>query len=759
MSKIKILLGCLIAILCWSTQSLKAQSIKVKGRVSTQVGNDPIPYATIQFPALKTGTTADIDGLFSFEAPIGNFPLYVSMLGFESLDTLLSLKGDTELDLRLKEHIELLESVEIEADKEEDFIKNGLEKIKLKMEDANLLPALGGEKDIIMVAKLLPGISKGLEAGADMFVRGGDSDQNLVLLDQAVVYNPSHLLSFVSVFNSDIVEHAKIEKGGFHSKYGNRLASVLDIKTISPQKEDYTVKGGIGLVSSRLSLRHSFWKRKLNLQLAYRRTYIDQVIKLLDQEIPYYFQDINGIVEFIPSEKDRIKLSAFTSQDVLKAYDDGTKTNFHSNFLFVNSVQSIDWTHMHSPKTFSNLIASSSLYRYKTWVQYEDSNIDQKSRLNDLSLSYHLNHQNNSKLKTDYGFAIKLYQFQPNETESSGRLSPFVPDNEKSKLYNIENVLYFHLNYIFNPKLFISSGLRISSSAVRDQFYVGLEPRVNVGYQFDTNLNISASYSRMRQYIHRVASSELTLPTDLWYPVTKNVKPQIADQITIGSQLKIPSIQTILNLGLYFKNMNNLIDYKDGTDLTFNDNYEEDLIQGWGMAYGLESLIKKEGKKFSSWIAYTLSWTDRKFDEINLGKKFPARYDRRHNIALTTIYKIHRRWAISAVWEFQSGAKFTPLVGKYLTFSPGPGGLQTVSIYSDKNAINLPDAHRLDLSLTYYTRPNRKIKGEWSLSIYNVYNRPMPYTINIKKRPDGGYQYELPGLFGLIPSIAFNFEI
>ncbi|WP_187696577.1 TonB-dependent receptor [Xanthovirga aplysinae] len=730
------------------------------GKIYDAENKQTIPFANIYRPLSKSGTTANLDGAYEIKTKKDSLNLIISAVGFQKLDTTLFLNEEnTHINFYLHPQIEILNSIEIKASKEDSSIVNIVQSVTIKQSQIENMPSIGGEKDIITFTKLMPGISKGIEAGSDMFVRGGDADQNLVLLDHAVVYNPTHLLSFLSVFNPDVIDQVKLVKGGFHAKYGNRLASVLDVESIRADAEDYTIKGGIGLISSRLAYRQPLFKNKLHLQLAARRTYIDKVIKLINKDLPYYFYDLSGIAEFVPSDKNRIKFSYFLSTDVLKAYNDDIRKNYHSNFRFVNSIQSLNWTHIINSRFFSNLIFTRSLYKHKTWLQYKDSNINQNSSLNDINLGYHLTYQYNDRLKSDFGLSLKLYQFKPNQVNTSGRLAASIPDNNAKTLFTLENGLYYHIFYNLWSKITISPGLRISSVSVTNKTYIGFEPRLNLTYQVNERLNFSTSYTRMIQNMSRVSSTELSLPTDLWYPVSESIKPQVADQVTAGAQYKFPKIKGVFGMAVYLKNMNRLIDFKDGTDLTFNNNIEEIIVQGWGIAYGLELLLKMEAKKLSTWATYTLSRSERKFDEINHGENFPARYDRRHNFALAGTYKFHSRWAFSAVWEFQSGARFTPLTGQYVVLTPGIGGLETIPLYTSKNGVKLPDSHRMDLSLSFFTNPQKKFKGEWSINIYNVYNRAMPYTINVTKKPDGGLQYEQPGLFGLIPSISFNFQL
>ncbi len=356
------------------------------------------------------------------------------------------------------------------------------------------------------------------------------------------------------------------------------------------------------------------------------------------------------------------------------------------------------------------------------------------------------------------GIESANHSVSPNIIDTSGSISELLESSSTTSQTSLESSAFVHVDGSWQANWTWSAGIRVSSALVKDKFYANPEPRLALRYRLSETLALKGSYSRMAQYLHRVSSAAVAFPTDIWYPVTKNVSPQTADQVTLGLQKTIPSLNVFVSAETYYKNMQNLIGYREGTNLFLNNEFEKQLIQGNGKAYGIELLVKKEAGKLTGWISYTLSKSERQYDEVNNGLWFLARYDRRHNGSVVMNYEFLPRWSVSAVFEFISGSRFTPIVGRYAVPATTMAGIQLIPVYAPMNSVKLADTHRLDLGIKYKSKPENRFQSEWFVGIYNVYNRAMPYGITIQQNTDGSYRYEQPGLFGLLPFVSYGFK-
>jgi len=399
-----------------------------------------------------------------------------------------------------------------------------------------------------------------------------------------------------------------------------------------------------------------------------------------------------------------------------------------------------------------------TLFNYDISGDFVGNNVLIKSQIRDIGLKSDITNYYSNKVTLKYGFQAINHNFRPNIVSTSGEISEFLASKKGDLQSTLETAIYGNYEWRIDTLTTLAVGLRVSSSVVKGKTYVGPEPRIAAKRTVTENGAIKLSYSRMYQYMHRVSSSSVALPTDLWYPISKAIKPQNADQIALGYHYYWPKGNMILSAEGYYKWMRNLIEYKEGTNLILNDNFEESLIQGTGKAYGFEFLAKKDEGSLNGWLGYTLSWSKRQFDELNGGKEFWARFDRRHDISAVVNYSINKRHSLSAVWVFSNGSRFTPIVGQYVVPNAALTGIEIIPLYTERNAISLNSSHRLDVNWVIKNKKEKRFKYEWHIGGYNIYNRATPFTTRIVPTEDGGYKYEQPGLFGFIPSIAFNFN-
>lgn len=766
--------------------SVIGQNITVSGKVADEKSGEDMMFATVYVEGTSAGVTTNEYGFFSLSFDPSKisgdkFTLVISYIGYAPKKISLDKGKSHKINIDLAEDQNTLDAFTVTEERtkmDEELNSSQMSIIRVPMKQIRYLPSLGGEVDIIKVMQLMPGVARGTEGTTGMFVRGGDADQNLVLLDEATVYNVGHLFGFFSVFNSDAIKDMTMIKGGFPAHYGGRLSSILDIRMKEGNVNEFHGQGGVGLLSSRLTLEGPIIKDKMSFLLSGRRTYIDQVFKLVGQTIPYYFYDLNAKLNYKFSDKDRLFYSAYLGNDVLK-YDEqiedrdsvtgqpDTTNLFDFGFTLGNITNTLRWNHIYNDKLFSNVSFITTSFKYDIRGSYLDNNLLIKSRIQDFGLKADWQLYQKEELTFRFGTHVIQHQFRPNIISTAGVISEFLGSREGDRINFQELALYGNAEYDLIPYVLkLKGGLRISGAVVPGDFYVAPEPRVAAKYSLSEHDALKVSYSRMRQYMHRVSSSTVALPTDLWYPVTKTIKPQWSDQVAAGYNRVFRKLKTSLSIEGYYKWMNNLIEYREGANLVLNDDFETELVQGKGDAYGVEVLFRRESGRWYGWLGYTLSWATRDFDDLNGGRRYFAKYDRRNDVSLVLNYEINKRLHISGVWVFANGSRFTAQVGQYLQPNPSLTGIDIVPIYTERNAVSMSPSHRLDLNLVWKSRQkkkdseeDRRYKWEWHFGCYNFYNRATPYRIEIVPNDSGiGYKYMQPGLFGFLPNVAFNFQ-
>ncbi len=755
-----------IFLLCFIFTSgilFSQENITLSGNLKDETTGEALLYTKIFIPELKIGAVTNEYGFFSLDVPRGDsITIRISSSEFPTYEQRLSTQVDLFLDIAIPGFQDVDEVVIIaqKTEGEENVENTEVSTLRLDIKRAKDLPAFGGETDVIKVAQLLPGINRGTEGSTDFFVRGGDGDQNLILVDEATVYNPGHLFGFFSVFNPDVIKEMTIYKGGFPANYGGRLSSITDIRVKEGNKKKIEGEGGIGMLSSRLTLQIPIWEDKMSLLISGRRTYIDKVLGAVGQDLPYFFYDLNGKFHYKISDKDKIMVSSYYGNDVLEFGEDGTDSTdiFGFGFKLGNFTQTGQWTHVFSGKLFSSLSIVHSRFSYDIGGEYGLNNILVKSSIRDVSAHYNFTYFKDNKTKIKFGFQGISHAFRPNIVSTAGEISEFLESQEGDLISTQEFALYGNYWKEINEKWKIDGGVRLSSGITQSKFYGGIEPRVNATRMLTKKSSLKASASRMMQYMHRVSSSGIALPTDLWYPVTQNVKPQISDQVAASYNRYFPKLKWSLIIEGYYKYMQNLTEYKEGSNLILNDNFEDLLLQGTGWSSGAEFLLRKEEGRLTGWIGYTLSWTKRKFDGLNNGEPFWAKYDRRHYLTVVGVYDISERVSFSAVFDLSTGARFTPITGQYLQPNAGLTSIEIINIYAERNSYKMTTSHRLDVNFIFKSKPKKKFQWEWHVGAYNLYNRATPFQIQVEQDESGALKYTQPGLFGFIPSFAFNFK-
>lgn len=746
---------------------LEAQEVKIKGIVRDSSG-EALYLANILILPDSFLTSSDVAGQFTMQVNGGMKSLLISYTGFQPVNTTLKLFRDTTLHFVLIPRVDQLEAVVIEERKfsHEDLFESTHSGIQvLSQNDLMDMPSFMGQPDVLKAVQLLPGAAGGVEGTSDFFVRGGAADQNLVLLDGAPIYNPGHLLGFLSVFNPDILDKVEAIHGGFPAAFGGRLSSVLNVSSISQLAGKTSVSADIGLIASRFRLEQPIIKDKASFWVAARNSYVDKVVqKLTDKEVPYSFHELNGKLILHPTRFDQIEMSHYGGADFLDFIrdDDGDGRGMKTTYRSRNSSQTLKWRHASHRNWKTELSLFHTLFAYDTRNSYKEHyEVVANSDIEDLGakLSFdRLSPSNNATIST--GFEWTRHEINPKVLNSEGSITDVVESGSTEGKIVHEMAAYIQHDWSLMPRLNVNAGLRASMALTPSNKYFFSEPRLSARYDLGRNRALKLSYSRMVQYLHRISNSAVSTPIDVWFPVTDSIRPQTAHQLALGWQRFLPIRKIFFSVEGYYKPMEDMVTYEEGTNFLFKSDFESRLVQGSARAYGLEFLLRKETGKFTGWISYSLSWSWRRYEEINNGQWFRARYDRRHNGAVVAQYAIGKRWMASLVWEYISGARFTPVVGQYLALAPNGSGLDLIPEFSPINSVKLADSHRLDLGLKLLSQPESKIRWNLFVGVYNAYNRASPFGIVIKQNKlDNSLTYSQPGLFGLLPFISYGCKI
>lgn len=757
---------------------IQAQSTAtVSGSLRDAQNGETLIGAVVEVVGLGKGNISNEYGFYSFTLPAGDdsLTLRFSYLGYASEERRVKPRGSIKLDVSLSPEGTVIQEVVIRANSMEDKVRSTeMSVATISTKEAKALPALFGEVDVIKILQLKPGITPGAEGTTGLYVRGGNSDQNLIVLDEAVVYNANHLFGFFSTFNSDAVKDLKVYKGGFPAQYGGRLSSVIDVRMKEGNNQKFSGSGGLGLISSRLTLEGPIQKDKSSFIVSGRRTYADVITRMVNRAnegkkdynpIPdYYFYDLNTKVNFTLSERDRLYLSGYFGRDVF-GFNNET---FDFSFGWGNTTGTVRWNHVFSPKLFSNTTATFSNYMYEITNQLEGFSFNLGSNIKDINLKQDFYYQPTNNHTVRFGANATHHSFEVARLKA-GSDDGSINFESGQDFSGMEYGVYGNDEWAATEKLKISYGARISAWHNEPAFYWGFEPRVAANYAFTRRFALKASYARMYQYSHLLASSGLSLPTDIWYPSTEGVKPEISDQIAIGTSVMV-SDNILITWEAWYKWLQNQVDFIDGAELFGNDALENELTIGDGFAFSpVELEIEKKDGKLTGWIGYTLAWVRRgNFPDINNGAEFAPRYDTRHNVSVVAMYELTKRWQLTATWVYTSGYTSWLPQGRF-TFQDVPGGSfqPVVPVYGDRNTFRYPAYMRADLGVMYKWR-TRRTEQDLTLSVYNATDRRNPYFIYLEPEtvPVEGTGVEVPvsisakqvSLFPVLPSITWNFK-
>lgn len=767
--------------------SEKAGRVVLNGYVKDSLSGESIIGATIAVSGQTKAVMSNQYGFYSITLDKGTYTLNVSHVSYIGRTFIVNLDSNASQNFDLVSKSAAISEVVVYSKRRDGNVKNAqMGKVDLSMTQIKNLPAFMGEVDLLKAIQLLPGVRNAGEGNAGFYVRGGGPDQNLIMLDDAVVYNTGHLFGFFSIFNSDAIKNVSLIKGGMPAQYGGRLSSVVDVTMKEGNINKLQMDGGIGLIASRFSIQGPIKKDKASFILSARRTYVDALAKPAISKSSafygsgYYFYDVNAKINYRFSEKDRLYLSGYFGRDVFDFVN--SKRSFKTNIPWGNATGTLRWNHVFNRRLFANTTLVYNDFNFKLTAQQESFEVGLSSGIRDITLKTDFDYYPLPNHKLKFGGLLTFHKFVPNVVSGRQDSIIFTPNNEGSK-YAVESAVYLQDDWELGEKWKINYGLRFSTFTqtgpynlyIRDadgnkldstfygklkavKTYGGFEPRATIRYAIDNETSIKAAVTRNLQYIHLVSNAGTTLPTDLWVPSTYIVRPQISWQYAAGFFKNFNDNTFETSLEVYYKDMQNQIEYKEGYTPSLADP-EEEFVFGKGWSYGTELFINKLKGRFTGWVGYTLSWTWRKFPQLNEGEKYPAKYDRRHDLSVVSNYELNRKWKFGAVFVYGTGSAIT-LPERFYVIN----GVLTQE-YSKLNQYRMKAYHRLDLSATLTPTPKkkRKVSSYWVFSIYNVYSRLNPYFIYYDQNGspvNGDLKVEARqvSLFPVLPAVTWNFK-
>jgi outer membrane receptor protein involved in Fe transport len=777
-----------LTILAMGYSAAAQDKLTFNGYIKDSLSGETLIGANLTIRSEGKGIVSNQYGFFSITLKKGNYIVLCSFIGYESKEITLNLTNDLQQNVFLVPNTALINNVTVTGKKRDNNIKAAqMGKIELSVATAKSLPAFLGEVDILKTLQLLPGVRNAGEGNAGFYVRGGGPDQNLILLDDAVVYNTGHLFGFFSIFNSDAIKNVTLIKGGIPAQYGGRLSSVVDVAMKEGNQHKTQVDAGIGLIASRFSIQGPLKKNKASYMISARRTYVDALVKPFVKKSSeyygsgYYFYDLNAKMNYQFSEKDRLFLSGYFGRD--KFNFNNSKRSFSTEIPWGNSTASLRWNHIFHKKLFANTTLVYNDYKFSLDGKQNNFHLKLSSGIRDLTAKTDVDFYPSPEHKLKMGMQYTFHTFLPNILSGDQDSTVFTPNNATQKYAN-EYALYLQDDWELTKKLKLNMGLRYSlfqqvgkytlyqrdangnktdstvyGNGQNVQTYSGLEPRATLRYAINDNESIKIAVTRNLQYIHLVTNAGSTLPTDLWVPSTIRVKPQISWQYAVGYFKNFKEGMYETSLEAYYKSMENQIEYREGYTPSLKDP-EEEFVFGRGESYGAELFINKVKGRLTGWIGYTLSWTWRKFPDLNDGLKYPSRYDRRHDLSIVGSYELSKKWKLSSIFTYGTG-NATSLPERFYFIS----GVLTQE-YSRINAYRMKSYHRMDLSATYTPQPKKtgKYASNWVFSIYNVYSRANPYFIYYDQEGSASagtlkVTAKQVSLFPIIPAVTWNVQL
>ncbi|MFA4871220.1 MAG: TonB-dependent receptor [Pedobacter sp.] len=747
----------------------------LSGTIKSASTGETLIAATIRALDTKYATQSNEYGFYSLTLPQGKYTITVNAIGSKSYITTINLQKNTSLNVAIEDDLNELETVTITTNAAKRNIDNpqmGMERLSIK--ETKNVPVLLGERDVIKTLQLLPGVKTSGEGSGGFFVRGGSADQNIILLDEAPVYNASHLLGFFSTFNSDAIKNVTLYKSGMPAQYGGGLSSVLDVKMNDGNNQKYGVSGGVGLIAARINVEGPIQKEKSSFLISARRTYADMFLKLssdsASRDAKLYFYDVNLKANYILGDKDRLFVSGYFGKDVL-----GSDNLIGINWG--NAATTLRWNHVFNNKLFSNTSLIFSNYNYKIQSTNDESSLTLFSQIRDWNFKEDLQWYANEKNTLSFGLNSIYHTIKPGEVQATGN-SGLISQNLQNR-YSLENAIYASNTWKASNALSFTYGLRLSAFNILGKgdyytlddagnvtattsykkgelvkTYVNLEPRIAAALQLNESTAIKASYVRNAQNLHLISNSNASSPTDRWVASTNIIKPELSDQVSLGYYKNLGNDNYELTVETYYKTLQNQIDYRNGADIYTNKPIETQLLYGKGRAYGAEFLLKKKNGKLTGWIAYTISKSERQIDGINDNNWYNARQDRTHDVSVVSMYQLNKKWSLSANWVFATGNAVTFPIGKYKLLG------HSYFNFSDRNADRMPSYHRLDLGATKLLKQTKKFSSELNFSLYNAYGRENAYRITFRDKETDPNRTETirTTLFRFVPSISYNFK-
>ncbi|MBK9933336.1 MAG: TonB-dependent receptor [Cytophagaceae bacterium] len=768
MAKLKFIILC---VLMSSSMLFAQEKFTISGTMRDKATGEELIGATVVVKEIpNTGKAANEYGFYSITLPKGNYTLRATYIGYNEIEKTITLDKNLKIDWDL-ESGKMLQEVVVKATKEDENItKTSMGTEKLDIKEIAKLPVLFGEKDVLKTIQLLPGIKSAGEGNSGFYVRGGGSDQNLILLDEAPVYNASHLLGFFSTFNSDAIKDATIIKGNSPSQYGGRLSSVLDVRMREGNDKEFQTSGGIGLISSRLAIEGPIQKEKSSFMISGRRTYADLFLKATPDfsDTQLYFYDLNAKANYRINENNRIFVSGYFGRDKL-GFGEGVGVDWG------NKTGTLRWNSILNSKWFSNTSLIYSDYSYEFNISGGDNSFKNQSIIKDWNLKQEFQFFPNNKNSWRFGFNTISHNITPGSLINTD-------DESQSKVKDTrkawENAIYANNTYSVSPKFSVDYGLRLSSWSILGgttyniydkgvkqdsvvlanntigKTYFNLEPRLAFNFIINNKNSIKAGYARNTQNLHLLSNSTSSTPTDQWIGSSYNIKPEIADQVSLGYFRNFANNKYEFSAETYYKSLQNQVDYKNGADINTSPDVESELLYGKGRAYGLELYLKKKSGRFTGWASYTLSRTERKIDGINDGNWYAANQDRTHDFSIVGMYQLTPKWSLASNFIFYTGNAVTFPSGKYEVAG------NTTFYYTERNGYRMPNYHRLDLSATYEKPRKGKYQSSWNFSLYNAYGRENAYTITFEDNETDPTRTSAiqTSLFRWVPSVTYNFK-
>jgi len=769
-----------------SIVSLRAQNynVSLSGIIKEKESGETLPGVAISCDSLKVGVQTNAYGFYSLSLPKGKHRIKISALGFSKVDTLINFDASIRIDFIVEQGVKLKEVVVSAEEKKKISEESQMSVINIPIQQIKDIPALMGEKDVLKVIQLMPGVQKGSEGSSGIYVRGGGPDQNLIILDDATVYNAYHLFGFFSLFNGDALKSVELVKGGFPASYGGRLSSVINMQMKEGNQEKFHGEAGIGLISSRLVLEGPLLKKKSSFLVSARRTYIDALIYPFlppDQKGGYYFYDLNAKLNYTLTDKDRLYLSGYFGKDkfYFNTNSDGYKMKGDLNWG--NATGTLRWNHIYNGKWFSNTSAIFTNYQLGigTSEKFDSSSFDLRftSAIRDYTIKHDFDYFPNNKHHIRIGAVTIFHRFQPSAVVIKGNDALSNGIRVRS-IFSNESGVYAEDDWKVSGRIKANIGIRLSHYLINKKSFLNPEPRVSARYSLTEYSSIKASYALMNQYLHLLSSTGVSLPTDLWVPATANLRPMQSQQWALGWAQELPKGVNLTIEG-YYKKMNDISFYKEGASfLLIGDptnaegiDWEKNITQGKGWSYGGEILLQKEKGKWNGWIGYTLSWTYVQFDSVNFGKKFFPRYDRRHDISIVNIYKFNDRIKLSCTWVYGTGNAITLPLAQYNAAPHSPAtndGYSEQSFfgfnsnfrndYGEKNGFRMAAYHRMDVGIQF-TKVKKKYTRTFELSFYNAYNRWNPFFYYIERGSTASENKLMQiTLFPILPSVSWSWK-